>query len=71
VVLPLTPLLGLAVSVPLALGGEAEGAGSVGLGVISIVSIALGWIGLGALWWFVFRDKDRPERSKKDKRSSH
>lgn len=66
----LTPLAGLALSLPIALGGEAEGANNVGLGVISIVSIALGWIALGALWWFVFRGKDRANGSNEDERSS-
>jgi hypothetical protein len=49
---------------PLALDGEAETAGNTGLGIISVVSIALGWIGLFALWYFVFRDKSRSTRDK-------
>jgi hypothetical protein len=43
---------------------EAPGKGSVGVGVISVASIALGWVGLFALWWFVFRDKERSKRKK-------
>jgi hypothetical protein len=58
-------LAGLLAHLPLALGGEAEGANNVGLGVISIVSIVGGWLALGALWWFVFRDKDRSKRKKR------
>jgi hypothetical protein len=49
---------------PLALDGEAETANNTGLGVISVVSIVLGWIGLFALWYFVFRDKSRSKRRK-------
>jgi len=49
----------------MALGGEAEGANSTGLGVISLVSIVLGWVFLAALWWFVFRDKARSKRKER------
>ncbi|MGD1055872.1 MAG: hypothetical protein ABR992_00510 [Solirubrobacteraceae bacterium] len=49
---------------PLALDGEAETAGNTGLGIISVVSIGIGWIGLFALWYFVFRDKSRSKRGK-------
>jgi hypothetical protein len=59
----LTHLASLALSVPVALDGEAETAGNVGIGVISIVSIALGYVGLFALWYFVFRDKSRSKRN--------
>jgi len=56
-------------SLPLAtLGGEVEspeGTGSgVGIGVISVASIVIGWVGLFALWWFVFREKARGKRRK-------
>jgi len=51
-----------------ALGGEVEspeGSGSgVGIGVISVASIVIGWVGLFALWWFVFREKARGKRGK-------
>jgi hypothetical protein len=50
--------------VPLALDGEAEGSNNIGLGIISAVSIAVGYVGLFALWWFVFREKARNRRSK-------
>jgi hypothetical protein len=61
----LSPLVSLALNVPMALGGEAEGANSTSLGVISLVSIVLGWVLLAALWWFVFRDKARSKRNKR------
>jgi len=52
------------VQLPLALGGEAAGGENVGLGVLSVASIALGWVALFALWWFVFRNKERGKRKK-------
>jgi hypothetical protein len=58
-------VVSLVVRLPLALGGEAEGANNIGLGLISLVSIVLGWLALGALWWFVFRDKERSKRKKR------
>ncbi len=60
----LAHLAAVAYSLPLALDGEAETSGNVGLGVISVVSIALGYVGLFALWFFVFRDKSRSKRKK-------
>jgi hypothetical protein len=62
--LALTHIASVIPSVPMALGGEAETSGNVGLGVISVVSIAVGYVGLFALWWFVFRDKSRSKRKK-------
>jgi hypothetical protein len=65
VVVPtLAQLAHLAVSLPLALGGEAETSNSTGIGVLSVASIAVGYVGLFALWWFVFRDKSRSKRKK-------
>jgi hypothetical protein len=64
-VLPaLAQLAGLAISLPLALDGEAESSNSTAIGVISVVSIAIGYVGLFALWYFVFRDKSRSKRKK-------
>ncbi len=60
----LVHLARLAVSIPVALDGEAEGARNTGLGIISAVSIAVGYVGLFALWWFVFRDRSRSKRKK-------
>jgi hypothetical protein len=58
----LTHLASVIPSVPMALGGEAETSSNVGLGVISVVSIAIGYVGLFALWFFVFRDRSRSKR---------
>jgi hypothetical protein len=55
---------GLVLSLPIALGGEAETSNNLGLGILSIVSIAVGYVGLFALWFFVFRDKSRSKRKK-------
>jgi hypothetical protein len=60
----LATLASLHLSLPLALGGEAETSNNTGLGIISVVSIAIGYVGLFALWFFVFRDKSR--KRKKD-----
>jgi hypothetical protein len=60
----LTHLMGVVVSLPMALGGEAETSSNTGLGIISVVSIGLGYVGLFALWFFVFRDKTRSKRKK-------
>jgi hypothetical protein len=60
----LTHLAGIAVLLPMALGGEAETSSNTGLGIISVVSIGLGYVGLFALWFFVFRDKTRSKRKK-------
>jgi uncharacterized BrkB/YihY/UPF0761 family membrane protein len=60
----LVHLASLVLSLPIALGGEAETSNNIGLGVISVVSIALGYVGLFALWYFVFRDKSRSKRKK-------
>jgi hypothetical protein len=61
----LAHLARLALALPVALDGEAEGASSVGLGIISVVSIAVGYLALFALWWFVFRDRSREKRNKR------
>ena len=47
-----------------ALDGESVTNGNTGLDVISVVSIAVGYVALGALWYFVFRDKGRSKRKK-------
>jgi hypothetical protein len=60
----LTHLASLISSLPMALGGEAETANSTGLGIISVVSIGVGYVGLFALWFFVFRDRSRSKRKK-------
>jgi hypothetical protein len=60
----LAQLAGVALSLPMALGGEAETSNNTGIGVISVASIVLGYVGLFALWYFVFRDKSRSKRKK-------
>ena len=60
----LAHLTSIVLSLPIALGGEAEASNNLGLGILSIVSIAIGYVGLFALWWFVFRDKSRSKRKK-------
>jgi hypothetical protein len=60
----LTHLATHVLSLPMALDGEAETASNTGIGVISVVSIAVGYVGLFALWFFVFRDKSRSKRKK-------
>lgn len=62
--LALAHLMSHALSLPMALDGEAETANNTGLGVISVVSIAIAYVGLFALWFFVFRDKSRSKRKK-------
>jgi hypothetical protein len=61
----LAHLAGVLVALPMALGGEAETSGSTGLGIISVASIALGYVGLFALWFFVFRDRSRAKRKRR------
>ena len=54
-------------ALPLALDGEAASGNNTALGVISVATILIGWILLGALWYFVFR---RKVREKRERRSS-
>ena len=50
-----------------ALDGESTGgSASTGLAVISVVSIAFGWLLIAALWHFVFSAKARRRRGEKD-----
>jgi hypothetical protein len=62
----LTHLARLIASLPMALDGEAESVNSTGLGIVSVASIGLTYIGLFALWFFVFRGKSRSKRKKDD-----
>jgi hypothetical protein len=43
---------------------------STAVAVVVAVSIAFGWILLGALWWFVFRDPEKRGRSRRRRGSS-
>jgi hypothetical protein len=54
----------LILATPLALDGESVNNSNTGLAVISVVSIVLGWVLLGALWYFVFRDRSGTERDR-------
>jgi ABC-type Na+ efflux pump permease subunit len=51
-------------SLLLALDGESVNNGNAGLAVAAVVSVVLGYLLLGALWYFVFRDKARRKRGK-------
>jgi hypothetical protein len=55
-------LLALALAVPLALDGESAGGNSTGIAIISVVSMAAGYLLLAGLWYFVFREKARAKR---------
>jgi hypothetical protein len=58
-------LLTLALTLPLALDGEAATSpNNTGIAIISVVSMALGYVVLFALWFFVFREKARTKRRK-------
>ena len=50
------------VTLVLALDGESVTSGNTGLAIISLVSMAFGYVLLFALWWFVFRAKARERR---------
>ncbi len=52
-------------SLPLALDGESVTGNNEALAIISVVSMASGYILLGLLWWFVFREKAREKRRTK------
>jgi len=49
-------------SVPLALDGESITGDNEAIAIISVVSIASGYILLAGLWYFVFREKAREKR---------
>jgi hypothetical protein len=48
----------------LALDGESVTGSNTGLAIISVVSMAFGYVLLAALWYFVFRDKAREKRKR-------
>lgn len=60
----LAHLVSLHLALPVALDGEAETSANTGLGIISVVMIAAGYVGLFALWYFVFRDRSRTKRGR-------
>ncbi len=61
-------LLAILTAVPLALDGESASNNNSGLAVISIVSIAFGWLLIMGLWWFVFRAKASKGRRQESER---
>jgi hypothetical protein len=52
----------LILSLPLALDGEAVSANNTGIAVLAAVSMVACYVGLAALWFFVFREKARTKR---------
>jgi len=56
--------LSLILAVALALDGESATGNSTGVAVIAAVSIVIGYVGLAALWYFVFREKARAKRDR-------
>jgi len=55
-------------SVVMALDGESVGGGnSTGVAVVAAISMVSGYVLLAALWWFVFRDKARAARRKRER----
>lgn len=52
----------LALALPLALDGESAGGNSTGIAIISVISMAGGYLLLAGLWYFVFREKARAKR---------
>jgi hypothetical protein len=55
-------ILQVAASLVLALDGESATGNSTGIAVIALVSMVSGYVLLAALWWFVFRDRDKVRR---------
>jgi hypothetical protein len=51
---------------PVALDGESADQSNTGIAVISVVSMAFGYLLLVGLWYFVFRDKARAKRRGRD-----
>jgi hypothetical protein len=57
--------LSLLALLPLALDGEAATGNDTGLAVLSLVSMVICYVGLWALWHFVFRDRSRSRRKRR------
>jgi hypothetical protein len=58
-------LLTLGRLLPIALDGESSAGNNTGIAVISVASIACGYLLLAGLWYFVFREKAREKRRKR------
>jgi len=57
-------VLALILSLPLALDGESATGNNTGIAIISVISMAAGYVLIAGLWFFVFRDKARAKRRK-------
>lgn len=55
-------LLALTLLAPLALDGESVSNNNTPIAVVSLISIVGGFLLLGALWYFVFREKPQDKR---------
>ncbi len=55
-------LLALTLLAPLALDGESVNNNTTAIAAVSLVSIVGGFLLLGALWYFVFREKAQDKR---------
>ena len=63
------PIGTLSLGVPLALDGESITGSSTAIAVLSVVSIAGGYLLLFGLWYFVFRDRgEEPPQNTQDDR---
>lgn len=61
-------ILQAATALVLALDGESvSGSNSTGVAVIALVSMVSGYVLLAALWWFVFRDRERARQRRREK----
>ena len=60
-------MLAVLLSLPLALDGESVTGNNEALAIISVVSIASGYLLLAGLWYFVFREKAREKRRGRDR----
>jgi hypothetical protein len=56
----------IATTLPVALDGESAVQSNTGIAVISVVSMAFGYILLACLWHFVFSARARRKRGEKD-----
>ncbi len=58
-------LSALLIALPVALDGEAANANNSTLAVLSVVSMAICYVALAALWYFVFRAKAKEKRRRR------
>ncbi len=60
-------ILQVLAALPLALDGESATGNSTGLAILSLVSMVICYVGLWALWHFVFREKSRSRRKRRNR----